>query len=139
MSQNNRRASRQAQSVTFVKAEPQRETDLAPSGVAAASRPAVQLATDLEEAEEKGKEFKEDKYKEDAKPKQPRWDPNVAVMARVAEGELPLVVEVHHEEAPPPPVLSASASAASAASAGEELRRRAELMDEEDEESCATG
>ena len=50
---------------------------------------------EIEEAEEDGKEFKEDKYKEDKKPKQPRWDPNLEVMARVADGELPIVVEVH--------------------------------------------
>jgi len=47
------------------------------------------------EAEEKGKEFKEEKYKEDKKPKQPKFDANKDVLARVAMGEIPLVVEVH--------------------------------------------
>jgi imidazolonepropionase-like amidohydrolase len=50
---------------------------------------------ELAEAEEEGKELKEKKYKEDKKPKRPRFDPNIEIMARVAEGELPLVVEVH--------------------------------------------
>lgn len=50
---------------------------------------------DLAEAEEKGKEYKESKYKEDKKPKKPRWDPDVEVMGRVANGELPLAVEAH--------------------------------------------
>jgi len=49
----------------------------------------------MEEAEEKGKEFKEERYKEDKKPRKPRWDPSTEVLARVANGELPLVVEVH--------------------------------------------
>jgi imidazolonepropionase-like amidohydrolase len=48
---------------------------------------------DKKSAESKGKEFKDKKYKEDKQPKMPRQDPNRAVMARVAEGELPLVVE----------------------------------------------
>jgi imidazolonepropionase-like amidohydrolase len=50
---------------------------------------------EIEEAEEKGKEFKEDKYKEDKKPRKPKHDADDEVMARVAEGELPLVVEAH--------------------------------------------
>lgn len=50
---------------------------------------------DLAEAEEKKKKFKEKRYKEDKKPKKPRYDPNHEAMARVAEGEVPLVVEVH--------------------------------------------
>ena len=50
---------------------------------------------DLEKAEEDGKEFKEKRYREDKKPKQPKYDPAAEVMARVTEGELPLVVEVH--------------------------------------------
>ena len=49
----------------------------------------------VKEAEEKGKEFKEEKYKEDKKPRKPKFDENKATLARVAEGELPLVVEVH--------------------------------------------
>ena len=50
---------------------------------------------EMAEAEEKDKEFKEDKYKEDKKPKKPKYDPISEVMARVANGELPFVVEVH--------------------------------------------
>ena len=50
------------------------------------------------EAEEKGKEFKEEKYKEDKKPRRPKVDPDQAAFARVAMGELPLVVEVHRSE-----------------------------------------
>jgi len=50
---------------------------------------------DIEEAEEKGKEFKEKKYKEDKKPRKPRFDADKAELARVAEGEIPLIVEVH--------------------------------------------
>jgi len=50
---------------------------------------------EIEEAKEKGKEFKEDRYKEDRKPKAPRFDHDSEVMARVAHGELPLVVEIH--------------------------------------------
>jgi imidazolonepropionase-like amidohydrolase len=52
----------------------------------------------LKEAEEKDKEFKDEKYKEDKKPKVPRYDEDDAVMARVAEGEIVLVVEVHRAE-----------------------------------------
>ncbi len=47
------------------------------------------------EAQEKGKEFKEEKYKEDKKPKRPKLDPEAEVLARAAEGEIPLVVEAH--------------------------------------------
>jgi len=50
---------------------------------------------DVKKDEEDGKEHKEKRYKEDKKPKQPRYDPNNEAMARVAEGEVPLVVEVH--------------------------------------------
>ncbi|HED65831.1 MAG TPA: hypothetical protein ENJ09_09785 [Planctomycetes bacterium] len=50
---------------------------------------------DVAEAEEKGKEYKEKRYKEDKKPKKPRWDPNVEVLARVTDGEIPLAVEAH--------------------------------------------
>ena len=49
----------------------------------------------IEEAEEEGKEYKEKRYKEDKRPKAPKLDPEKAVMARVASGELPLVVEIH--------------------------------------------
>lgn len=47
------------------------------------------------EAKEKGKEFKEEKYKEDKKPRKVRPDPDDDAMARAVEGEIPLVVEVH--------------------------------------------
>ena len=47
------------------------------------------------EAKEKGKEFKEEKYKEDKKPRRVRPDPDDEAMARAAEGEIPMVVEVH--------------------------------------------
>ena len=52
---------------------------------------------EIAEAEEDGKEFKEERYKEDKKPKAPRFDPENEVFARVAHGELPLVVEIHGE------------------------------------------
>lgn len=47
------------------------------------------------EAEEKDKEFKEEKYKEDKKPRAPKYDADSEVLARVVDGELPLVVQVH--------------------------------------------
>jgi imidazolonepropionase-like amidohydrolase len=47
------------------------------------------------EAEGKDKGFEDEKYKEDKKPKAPRYDEDGATLARVANGELPLVVEVH--------------------------------------------
>ena len=47
------------------------------------------------DAEKKGKEFKEEKYKEDKKPKAPKFDENKDALAKVAEGEIPLVVEAH--------------------------------------------
>jgi len=47
------------------------------------------------EAKDKGGEFKEKEYKEDKKPKPPRYDEDKEVFARVANGELPLVVEAH--------------------------------------------
>jgi hypothetical protein len=47
------------------------------------------------EAKEKGKEFKEEKYKEDKKPRRPKFDPDAEVLARAADGDVPLVVEVH--------------------------------------------
>ena len=50
---------------------------------------------EIEKAKEKGKEFKEEKYKEDRKPKAPKFDEAREQLARVAEGEAPLVVEVH--------------------------------------------
>ncbi len=50
---------------------------------------------EIEKAEEKGKEFKEDRYKEDKRPRAPRLDPDKAVFARAAHGEIPVIVEVH--------------------------------------------
>jgi len=50
---------------------------------------------EIEEAKEDGKEFKEEKYKEDKAPKEPKFDADKEVLARVANGELPLVIEVH--------------------------------------------
>jgi len=50
------------------------------------------------EAEEKDKEFKEEKYKEDKKPSAPKSDPEAEALSRVADGEIPLVVEVHRAE-----------------------------------------
>lgn len=47
------------------------------------------------DAKEKGKEFKEKAYKEDKKPKRARTDDNDEAMGRAADGEIPLVVEVH--------------------------------------------
>ncbi|MEL6429128.1 MAG: amidohydrolase family protein [Planctomycetota bacterium] len=46
----------------------------------------------VKKAEDDGKEFKEKKYKEARRPKEPRFDPEKAVFARVVNGELPLVV-----------------------------------------------
>ncbi len=53
---------------------------------------------DKEKAEEKGKEFKEKKYKEDKKPRKPKYDEDSEAMARVADGEVPLVVQSHRYE-----------------------------------------
>jgi imidazolonepropionase-like amidohydrolase len=50
---------------------------------------------EVAEAEEKGKDFKESKYKEDKRPKPPKFDAEDAALARVAGGEVPLVVEAH--------------------------------------------
>lgn len=50
---------------------------------------------DEKAAEEKGKEYKPKKYKEDRRPKEPKYDAEKEVLARVMNGELPLVVEVH--------------------------------------------
>jgi imidazolonepropionase-like amidohydrolase len=47
------------------------------------------------EAKEKSKEFKEKKYKEDKKPRRVKLDPDDEALARVVDGEVPLVVEVH--------------------------------------------
>ncbi len=50
------------------------------------------------EAEEKDKEFKEKKYKESKKPRAPKFDADDAALARVVDGRVPLVVEVHRAE-----------------------------------------
>lgn len=50
---------------------------------------------EIKEAEEKGKEFKEERYKEEKQPRKPRLDPDSDTMGRVADGEVPLVVEAH--------------------------------------------
>ena len=46
-------------------------------------------------AEEDGKEYKEKSYKEDKPPRMPKYDADKEAMARVANGEVPLVVECH--------------------------------------------
>ncbi len=50
---------------------------------------------DMEKAEEEGKEFKENKYKEDSKPSPPKFDAPREVLGRIVNGEIPLVVQVH--------------------------------------------
>ncbi|QDU65050.1 amidohydrolase family protein [Engelhardtia mirabilis] len=50
---------------------------------------------EMDEAREKGKEFKEKRYKEDSRPRAPRFDADSQVLARVASGELPIVIEAH--------------------------------------------
>ena len=50
------------------------------------------------EAEEKKKELEEEKYKEDKKPRPPKFDAEAEAFARVALGELPLVVQLHRAE-----------------------------------------
>lgn len=50
---------------------------------------------DMKKAEEDGKEFKEKKYKEDAKPKAPKYDLAKETAGRIVNGEIPLVVQVH--------------------------------------------
>jgi imidazolonepropionase-like amidohydrolase len=50
---------------------------------------------EIVEAEEDDKEFKEEKYKEDKPPKVPSYSAEKEIFARVANGELPLVVEIH--------------------------------------------
>src|SRR6185295_6949138 len=50
---------------------------------------------ELADSKEKGKEFKEKEFKEDKPPKAPKFDAEKAVLSRVAEGRIPLVVEVH--------------------------------------------
>lgn len=47
------------------------------------------------DAKEKGKKFEEKKYKEDKKPQAPRFDDDAEVLASVADGDLPLAVQVN--------------------------------------------
>lgn len=47
------------------------------------------------DAKEKGKKFEEKKYKEDKKPQAPRFDEDSEALARIANGDLPLTVQVH--------------------------------------------
>ncbi|MAF66916.1 MAG: hypothetical protein CMJ84_14830 [Planctomycetes bacterium] len=47
------------------------------------------------EAEEEGEEYKEKKYKEDKKPKKPKFDAEKEALSLIADGVVPLVVEVH--------------------------------------------
>ncbi len=70
-------------------AEKQKELD---DGFKKAKKDREKAQTD---AKDKGTEFKDKEYKEDKKPKAPRFDEEKEMLARVASGELPLVVEVH--------------------------------------------
>lgn len=47
------------------------------------------------DATEKGKPFQEKKYKEDKRPQPPRFDEDNEVLARVAEGSVPLLVQTN--------------------------------------------
>lgn len=47
------------------------------------------------DAEEKGKPFQEKKYKEDKRPQPPRFDEDSEVLARVADGGMPLFVQAN--------------------------------------------
>jgi imidazolonepropionase-like amidohydrolase len=47
------------------------------------------------DAKEKGKPFTEKKYKEDKKPQPPRYDEDSEALARVANGDVPLVVQAN--------------------------------------------
>lgn len=47
------------------------------------------------DAKEKGKKFEEKKYKEDKKPQAPKYDEDSEVLARAADGALPLIVQAH--------------------------------------------
>lgn len=49
----------------------------------------------VKKAEEEGEELKEEKYKEDKKPKAPKFDDEKEALALIADGIVPLVVEVH--------------------------------------------
>ena len=50
---------------------------------------------DEKKAEENGKEYKEKKYKEDKKPEPPKFDAARETLGRIANGEIPLFVQVH--------------------------------------------
>ncbi len=50
---------------------------------------------DVGKAKEGGKEYKEKRYKEGKKPKRPKYDAAAEVLARVAEGEVSFIVEIH--------------------------------------------
>ena len=50
---------------------------------------------EMKDAEEKKKEFKEKKYTEDKEPQPPRYNEDNEVLARVADGDLPLIVQAH--------------------------------------------
>ncbi len=50
---------------------------------------------ELADSKEKTKEFKEKEFKEDKAPKPPKFDADKAALSRVADGRIPLVVEVH--------------------------------------------
>jgi imidazolonepropionase-like amidohydrolase len=47
------------------------------------------------DATEKGKPFQEKKYKEDKRPQPPRYDEDNEILARVADGGVPLLVQAH--------------------------------------------
>lgn len=47
------------------------------------------------DAKEKNKKFEEKKYKEDKRPQPPKFDDDAEVLGRVANGEMPLVVQAH--------------------------------------------
>lgn len=50
---------------------------------------------DMDKAEKDDKEFKEKKYKEDKKPTPPKFDAAKEAFGRLANGEIPLFVQVH--------------------------------------------
>jgi imidazolonepropionase-like amidohydrolase len=52
---------------------------------------------ELAESKEKGKEFKEKTFKEDKRPKAPRFDEDKEQLARAVDGRMPCVVEAHRQ------------------------------------------
>ena len=52
---------------------------------------------DVEKAEKDGKEHEEKKYKEDKKPKAPKFNAAREMYGRIANGEIPLFVQVHRD------------------------------------------